>query len=244
MSRDTTHLSTERERLAAVAQQHQPLDLDRDLLDRYAGELAAWFRGDSCLDVGSRGGCQTEHVVRHFPTVVAIDAVEEHLVELRRRFPQIRTAVSLIEEYETEERFDCAIMIGFLEHVIDPVGVLRKCRSLLKPGGRVMIGVPNARSLHRHIGVAMGMLPRCDALTENDDKIGHRRVYSWDTLRTDIVAAGLTVRHMWGGFLKPLSSGQMARQFTPEQIDAFYEVGRQFPDLCNFILAVAEHPDT
>lgn len=235
-----TDLFAERQRLADVAERHQPIELDRMILDRYAGELATWFRGESCLDIGSRGGCQTEHVVRHFPSVVAIDAVEEHLLDLRHRFPQIRTIVSLIEEYDTEERFDCAIMIGFLEHVIDPIGVLTKCRELLKLGGRLMIGVPNARSLHRQIGVAMNMLPRCDALTEGDHKIGHRRVYSWDSLRADIVAAGLDIRSMWGGFLKPLNSAQMARQFSPEQIDAFYEVGRQYPDLCNFILAVAE----
>jgi len=38
-------------------------------------------------------------------------------------------------------------MLNLIEHVADPVGVLRKARGLLAPGGRIYIKTPNFRAL-------------------------------------------------------------------------------------------------
>ena len=43
--------------------------------------------------------------------------------------------------------FAVVSMIGVLEHVVDPVGLMSQAHRLLNPGGMVMIQVPNARSL-------------------------------------------------------------------------------------------------
>jgi SAM-dependent methyltransferase len=45
------------------------------------------------------------------------------------------------------ERFDSVSMIHVLEHTPDPVAVLRECRRILKPGGELVVGVPNFASL-------------------------------------------------------------------------------------------------
>jgi 2-polyprenyl-3-methyl-5-hydroxy-6-metoxy-1,4-benzoquinol methylase len=45
------------------------------------------------------------------------------------------------------ESFDCISMFHVLEHVPDPVSVLRECCRLLKAGGELVIGVPNYNSL-------------------------------------------------------------------------------------------------
>lgn len=44
--------------------------------------------------------------------------------------------------------YDLALMIATLEHVDDPVGVLRAVRSLLKPGGKVVIVTDNTDTPH------------------------------------------------------------------------------------------------
>jgi SAM-dependent methyltransferase len=52
-----------------------------------------------------------------------------------------------IEEFETSDRFDLVLMLNLIEHVADPVGVLRKAASLLAPGGLIWLQTPNFRAL-------------------------------------------------------------------------------------------------
>lgn len=42
--------------------------------------------------------------------------------------------------------FDCVTLNHVIEHVHDPVGMLRECRGLLKPGGLLVVVTPNANS--------------------------------------------------------------------------------------------------
>ena len=49
---------------------------------------------------------------------------------------------------EIKERdFDAVTMSHVIEHVPDPVATIRKCRDLLRPGGRLVVTTPNARGL-------------------------------------------------------------------------------------------------
>ncbi|KAF1684806.1 methyltransferase [Pseudoxanthomonas broegbernensis] len=51
-----------------------------------------------------------------------------------------------IEEFETSDRYNVILLLNLIEHVDDPVGVLRKAAGLLAPGGRIYIKTPNFRA--------------------------------------------------------------------------------------------------
>jgi SAM-dependent methyltransferase len=54
----------------------------------------------------------------------------------------------ILEEAKYDsESFDCISMFHVLEHTHDPVELLRECRRILKPGGELIVGVPNYNSL-------------------------------------------------------------------------------------------------
>jgi SAM-dependent methyltransferase len=54
----------------------------------------------------------------------------------------------LLEEAKYDsESFDCMSMYHVLEHSHDPVELLRECCRILKPGGELIVGVPNYNSL-------------------------------------------------------------------------------------------------
>jgi len=127
-----------------------------------------------------------------------------------------------------------------LEHVDDPVAVMAKARSWVAPGGRLLVLVPNANSLHRLLGVKMGLLSRPDELNEMDRQLAHRRVYDQQLLASHIREAGWSIANTGGAYLKPLSNKQMEDWFSPELMDGFYELGKEFPDLCVVIYAVCE----
>jgi 2-polyprenyl-3-methyl-5-hydroxy-6-metoxy-1,4-benzoquinol methylase len=56
-----------------------------------------------------------------------------------------------IEEFETQQRFDFILMLNLIEHVADPVAVLRRMGALLSPAGLLLIKTPNTDSLDRRI---------------------------------------------------------------------------------------------
>ena len=82
--------------------------------------------------------------------------------------------------------------------------------------------------IHRLIGVAMGALPRPEALGESDDKWGHRRVYDWAALRAVVAAAGLVNTREQGVLLKAMTTDQLGA-FSPDYLAAASQAGRQLP---------------
>jgi 2-polyprenyl-3-methyl-5-hydroxy-6-metoxy-1,4-benzoquinol methylase len=53
---------------------------------------------------------------------------------------------------------DVVILASVLHEVDDPGALLNVAANLLDPGGQIIVNVPNARSLHRRLAVAMGLI--------------------------------------------------------------------------------------
>ena len=63
---------------------------------------------------------------------------------LRQRLPDVETHRGRYQDFPTHGRsFDLVVALGVLEHVDDPLSMLRWSRSLLRDGGRVMLMVPS-----------------------------------------------------------------------------------------------------
>ena len=77
----------------------------------------------------------------------------------------------------------------------------------------------------------MGLLQEVDQLNERDLSVGHRRVYTRERIREHLNAAGVTVVCEDFILLKILSNAQM-ETLDPKLVEALFEVGHQFPDLC------------
>lgn len=196
----------------------------------------------SCVELGSADGRMTERLATLFTDLVAVDGTEAYVAEVARRLPQVEAVHSLFEEYAPGRTFGAAVLGHVLEHVEDPVAILRVAAGLLEPGGVAIVTVPNAGSIHREVGVAMGMLASTTELNEADHRIGHRRVYTREALIADVRAAGLSAMNVGGVFLKPLSNGQIEEQWPDPLVDAFHEVGKLHPELCAELMVVAARP--
>lgn len=63
--------------------------------------------------------------------------------------------VGIFEDYKSPDfLFDCITMQDVLDHVTDPIEVLKKCNGLLKPGGLLIVKVHDMDSLYARV---MGM---------------------------------------------------------------------------------------
>lgn len=217
-------------------------------------------KGNSVLDLACGDGMITEIFAEHFNRVVGVDASSVHLKEARKRLPNIDFYESLIENFQTEEKFDLVFMLNVLEHVIDPITLLKKAASFLKENGTLIVHVPNCDAINRKIAVKMGTLLSCDELSPFDINIaGHRRSYNINSLINDINVADLNVIKTGGIFYKMLStpqidwflenglwnnggfgwgrSGETQKDWKLEFCNACYEIGKERQEDCNVIYA-------
>jgi hydroxymethylpyrimidine pyrophosphatase-like HAD family hydrolase len=75
--------------------------------------------------------------------------------------------------------YETIVAFGILEHLDNPLTALLQFKS----AKRICITVPNARSLHRYLGVRLGMLDKLEDLHQGDLEIGHKRVYTPESLK-------------------------------------------------------------
>jgi ubiquinone/menaquinone biosynthesis C-methylase UbiE len=109
--------------------------------------LASVPAGD-VLDVGCGRGDQAVELRRHGWRVVGIDPSEQACAEARAR--GVEAIVATLESAPFEpESFDAVVMNHSLEHVTDPRGDLARVSRLLRPGGLLLVSVPNFASWQR-----------------------------------------------------------------------------------------------
>jgi 2-polyprenyl-3-methyl-5-hydroxy-6-metoxy-1,4-benzoquinol methylase len=202
--------------------------------------LSRYLQKGTVLEMGPAEGIMTELLVSTGLATTVVDGSALFCRSLRERFPQITAVQALFEEFEPEDSFENVVMGHVLEHVEDPIRILKRVRNWLSPGGHVFCAVPNARSLHRQAAVIMGLLPYEDALNELDIHHGHRRVFNPETLRNTFIQAGFRIEVFGGYFLKPISNGQIENAWTQEMIDAFMRMGERYPDVAGEIYVLAE----
>jgi 2-polyprenyl-3-methyl-5-hydroxy-6-metoxy-1,4-benzoquinol methylase len=210
------------------------VDFDRYLIEFNFDVLKDHLCGDRILEMGCASGVMTRLLLSKVARLEVVDGSQLYIDQLRPELgDRVEFVKALFEDYDTDKKYSDILLARALEHIDDPVALLKKMSRWLKPGSpaAIHIVVPNADSLHRKIGVAMGMIPSVTALSERDHKYGHKRVYTRPLLEQHVVEAGLQVDHVTGIYLKPLSNAQM-EQWPRELVNAYYKVGFAFPDAC------------
>lgn len=206
-----------------------------------------FFRSGSVLELGSFKGDFTRRLRQRFDEVTCVEASAEALAVARGRFSDgVRFVHSRFETVTLPARYDNIVLTHVLEHLDDPVALLRRINDeWLADGGRLFLVCPNANAPSRQIAVKMGLISHNAAVTPAEATHGHRCTYSLDTLERDARAGGLRVVSRSGIFFKALANFQWDRLLHTDIIsDAYlegcYMLGQQYPDLCSSIFLLCE----
>ncbi|MDR7119171.1 class I SAM-dependent methyltransferase [Rheinheimera soli] len=221
---------------------------DYDVMHPYMIQsFEPFLRNGNLLELGSFKGELTKRLLPYSEDITCVEASDVAISEARQKLGDKVTFVNaLFEQAKLPTRYDNIVMTHVLEHLDDPVLVLKRINDeWLSDKGRFFLVCPNANAPSRQIAVKMGLISHNAAVTPAEAEHGHRCTYSLDTLERDAVAAGLKVVHRSGIFFKALANFQWDRLLqtdiiSPAYLDGCYKLGQQYPDLCSSIFLVCE----
>jgi len=148
--------------------------------------------------------------------------------EARERHPGLAVHEAMFEGFAPGPVYDAVLALHVMEHVDRPRDLMSHVRGWLRPGGAVVVVVPNRESLHRRLAVRMGIQERLDDLSPRDRLVGHLRVYGLDTLQADLEGAGFRVEHRFGLTLKTVPNAMML-DWPPALLDALTDISPELP---------------
>jgi len=193
--------------------------------------------GPRVLEMGAGIGDWTRALIEVHGYAHVVEGSSKLCEAARETFgSDVTVTCSLFEDYEPEKLFDSIVCSMVLEHVLNPVEVLKRSRSWLKPGGQMFVCVPHADSLHRRLGVIMGLNQKTHDLAPSDYAVGHRRVYHAQELEADIKAAGFQSLSNVSMGLKVVHGAAMTH-LSHAQISGMFDLGDQIPLNMRCILA-------
>lgn len=117
--------------------------------------------------------------------------------------PRLRDLVTVGDVYEIldgifqeGQRFGVVNLDHVLEHVLDPIALLRRLHSIVMPGGLLIVSVPNdGNALHEELFTA-GKIERRWWIAPPE----HLNYFTADSLRRTTSATGWNLADLWGDF--------------------------------------------
>jgi SAM-dependent methyltransferase len=206
-----------------------------------------FFKTGSLLELGSFKGDFTKRFLPYSADITCVEASQVAIDEARQKLgDRVKFVNSLFETATLPARYDNIVLTHVLEHLDDPIRVLRRINDeWLSETGRFFLVCPNANAPSRQIAVKMGLIPNNSAVTAAEAEHGHRCTYSLDTLERDAVQAGLKVVYRSGVFFKALANFQWDRLLqtdiiSSQYLEGCYQLGQHYPDLCSSIFLLCE----
>ena len=182
---------------------------DFDVMHKYMiRSFEPFFKDGNFLELGSFKGDFTKRFLPYFDDITCVEASNEAVALAKTEFGnKIKFENSLFEEVNLPTKYDNIVLTHVLEHIDDPIKVLKRINDeWLSDGGRFFLVCPNANAPSRQIAVKMGLISHNAAVTPAEDEHGHRITYSLDTLERDVTASGLKVVHRSGIFFKAMAN--------------------------------------
>lgn len=206
-----------------------------------------FFKEGNFLELGSFQGDFTKRFLEYFNDITCVEASDDAIAIAKGQIgDKIKYVQGMFEEINLPTKYDNIVLTHVLEHITEPVSVLKKINNeWLSDTGRFFLVCPNANAPSRQIAVKMGLITHNSAVTPAEKEHGHQITYTLDTLERDVRLAGFKVVHRSGVFFKALANYQWDRLIntdiiSKEYLEGCYELGQQYPDLCSSIFLLCE----
>lgn len=141
--------------------------------------LIKLISGKKILDIGCGDASLSIKLAEIGKDVTAVDNSADYMNIAREKIKglNIRVIEEDILKFETEERFDCVVLSGIIEHIEDDKAIIKKAHELLKENGAIILLTSAYPWLY----------------SEYDRNIGHYRRYSYKQIVSLISTNGFEI---------------------------------------------------
>jgi methionine biosynthesis protein MetW len=151
---------------------------------------------DRCLDVGcGDGGTSGVWLNERTASYLGVDVSEAAVEMARGRGLEARRIADAGKLPFAADSFDVAVCIEVLEHLLEPQLAVSEIRRVLRPGGRLILTVPNVAHWRNRVDSLLGRWnPRGDHLSAAEPwRDAHVRFFTIGSLTSLIEVCGLEV---------------------------------------------------
>ena len=207
-----------------------------------------YMKPGNVLELGPAEGLMTELLYKNEKEFskwsnngifTCVDGSQVFIDIINTKFPKIDAHCSFFENFKPKLKYQNIILGHVLEHVDDPIQILKLSKEWLAKDGIILTAVPNANSIHRQAAVKMGLLKTVYDFSEKDHRHGHQRVFDMTKLIQIFETSKLKIIKQGGYWLKPLSDKQIEEKWTTKMIEAFFELGEKYPDIAAEIYIIS-----
>jgi len=221
---------------------------DYDVMHHYMlKSFLPFVKCSDVLELGCYKGAFTKRLQNVFSDITCVEASDEAIAAAKSDLrSDIKFIQGTFENVKLNRKFNNIIMTHVLEHIDDPVFVLKRvCDEWLTDNGSFFLVCPNANAPSRQIAVKMGLIEHNCAVTDGERKHGHRITYTFDTLERDVKRAGFKIAYRSGIFFKAFANFQWDKILqtdivSKEYLDGCFELGQVYPDLCASIFLLCQ----
>jgi methionine biosynthesis protein MetW len=138
-------------------------------IDRYDMACKLASNGERVLDVGCGNGSMLFRLIHKYSKLYGIDITPSRLEDARKtvaetysdlpnKFYFCEGNLDRAMEFESDY-FDTIICLATLEHVYDIYNLIKEVHRILKPGGDIIVEVPNIAYFKYRMKLLLGILP-------------------------------------------------------------------------------------
>jgi methionine biosynthesis protein MetW len=161
---------------------------------------------NSVLDIGCGGGYLLTKLVDCFDVLKGIDVSDVAINNSNEEIKNLTQIELSVQNADmglsfSDETFDCVVSLAVIEHVIDVFGVLKEINRVLKPGGYLVVSVPNIAYVKHRVRLLFGKLPVTSSIynweSDNWDG-GHFHYFTHKTFQKLLEYSGFKIEKVSG----------------------------------------------
>ena len=169
-------------------------DLERRLEIIFDELLTEDLTGQKLLDAGCGTGWFSARACSRGAVVTSLDVGERLLAQVAKKCDSERVVGDVLALPFPDGHFDVVVSTEVIEHTVDPSRAIAELTRVLRPGGTLVVTVPN-RTWHFAVTIANALHLR--------PYEGYENWLSWFTLRREVERNGIAIDELRGFHLFP-----------------------------------------